>query len=192
LRFDLAAVRNRINKDTGEARTAIENAIQMVDGLAADVRRLSSELRPGMLDDLGLCAAIEWHVGQFSERTGVACEISLPEDDSGIDSRVNTAAYRVLQELLTNVARHADATRVTIHMKREHGALSLTVRDNGRGISKRQLRSKESLGILGMRERIKSLGGDLTISGERGRGTTATVKIPIECPSRDEGLRSGK
>jgi len=179
LRFDLETIMQRLRAIDSEASGNLAASIGLVDRLAEEVRSLSAELRPGMLDDLGLCAAIEWHVGRFSERTAIPCELSLPEDDTAVPEFHATVIYRILQELLTNVARHSQATKVKIRLERSDNNLVLTVEDNGKGIDKKHINSKDSLGLLGIRERVRPLGGGMVIGETRGKGTTVVVQLPL-------------
>ena len=178
IQLDLLAVRQRVAEDATTSRK-LDETMEMLEALAADVRRLSTELRPGMLDDIGLRAAIEWQVNEFTERTGIVCEMNLLEDDSAVSLPVATGVFRVFQEALTNIERHASATRVRVSMECSDEMLVLTVTDNGRGIGKRQLRSRKSLGILGMKERVGVLGGEIRIDGTPGKGTTVEVRVPL-------------
>jgi PAS domain S-box-containing protein len=154
-----------------------ESIMKLAHETIQSVRRISTELRPGILDDLGLIAAIEWAAEEFQSRTGTNCRLDLPEDDIVIDQERATALFRILQETLTNVARHANATQVNVRLANEEGTLILEVHDNGKGINKQELSAGRSLGILGMRERALLLGGGLAISGAPGQGTTIEVRI---------------
>jgi signal transduction histidine kinase len=151
---------------------------RLADATIQAVRRISTELRPGVLDDLGLVAAVEWAAGEFEDRTGTKCQLDLSQDDIVIDRERATALFRILQETLTNVARHANATHVTGRLANENGSLVLEIHDNGKGIGEEELSAGRSLGIMGMRERALLLGGELAISGAPGRGTTVKVRIP--------------
>jgi signal transduction histidine kinase len=155
-----------------------ESLLRLIDETIQSVRRISNDLRPGILDDLGLVAAVEWAAKEFQSRTGTMCLLDLPENDFVIDREVATALFRILQETFTNVARHAHATQVNVRLAREDGSLILEVDDDGKGISEDQLSAGSSLGILGMRERALLLGGELAISGAPGHGTTIKVRIP--------------
>jgi len=161
---------------------------RLLDEAIQSVRRIATDLRPGILDDLGLVAAIEWVVEEFQGRTGVESHVSLPKADLAVDAERATALFRILQETLTNVARHAGATRVNVRLTKEDGDLLLEVRDNGGGIREEQLAVNRSLGILGMRERAMILGGEFNISGTPESGTTVTVRIPDANPMQS---RSG-
>jgi PAS domain S-box-containing protein len=163
-----------------------ESIMKLADDTIQTVRRISTELRPGILDDLGLIAAVEWAAEEFQTRTGTNCRLDLPEDDIVIDQERATALFRILQETLTNVARHANATQVNIRLAKEEGTLILEVHDNGQGINKEELSAGRSLGILGMRERALLLGGGLAISSAPGQGTTIGVRIKETYHKRTE------
>ncbi|HZS07783.1 MAG TPA: PAS domain S-box protein [Blastocatellia bacterium] len=153
---------------------------QLINSTIQSVRRIATELRPGVLDDFGLNAAIEWLAQDFQKRSGIACEFTSGLDDSRLDRHRETAVFRICQETLTNVIRHAQATKVSITIERKDNHLVLSVRDNGRGVTSNELARPESLGIVGMRERALVFGGELQISGEQGQGTTVTVRLPLE------------
>jgi PAS domain S-box-containing protein len=160
----------------------------LVDSTIKTVRKISSELRPGVLDYLGLPAAIEWQSQDFQNRTGILCNIiSLPKDLQ-LDQNKSTAIFRIFQETLTNVARHAQASAIDIELLRENDKLILEIEDNGRGITDGELLNTSSFGILGMRERTLLLGGEFTIRGEINKGTTVLVKIPITESNDGGGL----
>ena len=153
---------------------------ELVDGAVKQVQRICSQLRPRLLDDLGLAAAIEWQAQDFQSRTGITCEVTPEPGDIVTDKGRATAVFRVFQEALTNVARHADASKVTVHLRRANGTIELNVKDNGRGITREQISSPHSLGLTGMDERARSLGGEVSITGRRDRGTTITLTIPAQ------------
>jgi PAS domain S-box-containing protein len=161
-----------------DKRQGSESVLNLIDQTIHSVRRISTELRPLILDDLGLVAAVEWAGEEFEARTRTKCRLDLPPEDVFIDQERATALFRILQETLTNVARHASATRVNIRLTKKEGGLHLEIRDNGKGISEEQLSAGRSLGILGMRERALLLGGELIISGVPGQGTVVSVRIP--------------
>ena len=155
-----------------------QSIVKLVDGTIETVQRIATELRPAILDHVGLMAAVEWTASEFQSRTGTECRLDLPRHDIVIDVERTTALFRILQETLTNVTRHAKATHVTVRLAKEGGSLILEVHDNGKGISQERLLPGRSLGILGMRERAWILGGDLDINSTLGTGTTITVRIP--------------
>jgi signal transduction histidine kinase len=171
----------------GSAAAAAERIAALskaIDATVQSVRRISSELRPKLLDDLGLSAALEWQAREFEQRARVACRIRSEPDDIVLDADRSTALFRIFQETLTNVARHAHATRVEVLVTNFEGKVEMTVTDDGEGIRPEQVSDRRSLGILGMRERVRALGGRLEINGRKGRGTSMRVSIP--CPAGAE------
>ena len=154
------------------------------------LRRIASQLRPRTLDDLGLTAALEGHAQEFESRTGIRCHISMPEEPLALDSERSTAIFRIFQESLTNVARHAHATRVEARLEREADHLLFQVHDNGRGFDPGEAKARRSLGLVGMQERALLLNGELKVEGVPGVGTTMTVRIPLPpAPPPGQGLR---
>jgi PAS domain S-box-containing protein len=165
----------------------IESISTIVDQTIKSVRRISTELRPGILDDLGLIAAVEWAAEEFEARTGTKCRLDLPDSDGAIDPDRATAVFRIIQETLTNVARHAKANCVDVRLLKGSNGVILEVRDDGKGATEEQLSAAESLGIRGMRERALLLGGELSIQGVPGEGTSIRVSIPLtDVPSESE------
>jgi signal transduction histidine kinase len=154
-----------------------DRILRTLDATVTSIQRISSELRPSILDDLGLVAAIESEAGLFEERTGIECELSLPQDAS-IEPHCATAIYRIVQEALTNVARHSNASRVEIRLRQRTEELLLEIRDDGRGMTEDELSDSHSLGLLGIRERADLIGGTVHFEGVSGRGTIVSVRIP--------------
>jgi PAS domain S-box-containing protein len=177
IKLESASLLRELPGDATQQSTRAESIVRLVDQTLQIVRRISAELRPGTLD-LGLVAAVEWAAEEFEARTGTECQVDLLEGDIVIDGERATALFRILQETLTNVARHANATRVNVRLVRKEGSLILDVHDNGKGISEEELSASGSLGILGMRERALLLGGELAIRGAPGEGTTIQIRIP--------------
>jgi PAS domain S-box-containing protein len=184
IKIDLSSLSHELAADK---KHEYESILKLVDETIESVRRISTELRPAILDAMGLVAAVEWAAGEFEARTGTKCRLDLPQEDIAIDPQRATALFRIFQETLTNVARHANATEVSVRLAKENGNLSLRVRDNGKGISEEQLSAGSSLGILGMRERALLLGGKLAISGAAGEGTIVRVRIPETYPPSRSG-----
>ena len=143
------------------------------------IRRIATELRPGVLDSLGLAAAIEWQAAEFQERTGIKCEAKIEVTEMIEDQAVSTACFRIFQETLTNIIRHANATRVEVRLAQDEQELLLTVRDNGRGNSEREIVHTRSIGLIGMKERAAQVSGEVFFFGLPGRGTTVTLRIPL-------------
>ncbi|WP_243374080.1 ATP-binding protein [Geotalea sp. SG265] len=180
LRFDLGWISKRLDGTQVHVASRIAEMARLLDGTIKSVRRIATELRPRLLDDLGLVAALEWQVSEFTKRTGIPCELQLERNDMVVERRRATALYRILQEALTNIIRHAQASRVTIAFREEGGMLLLQVMDNGKGISAGQMKGESSFGMLGMQERAREWGGTMMVSGEPGRGTSISVAIPLE------------
>jgi PAS domain S-box-containing protein len=180
IKIDLSSLSHDLPAEKKQQSASI---LKLVDETIQAVRRISTELRPAILDAVGLVAAVEWAAGEFAARTGTKCQLNLPQGDVVIDEERATALFRIFQETLTNVARHANATEVNVRLDEEDGNLTLEVHDNGGGIREEQLSAGSSLGILGMRERARLLGGELTLAGALGAGTTVRVRIPETHPT---------
>jgi PAS domain S-box-containing protein len=170
----------------------VYDTTKLIDKTIQTVRRIATELRPGILDDLGIIAALEWQLKDFQKRTGIRCEWISSEEQINMDEKQSTALFRIFQETLTNVARHAEATEVRIYLRTEANAYVLEVGDNGRGITIDKLEDTKSLGLLGMRERTLAFGGRIAVEGHPGRGTKVTVEIPFkEINNRTSGQEGG-
>src|SRR5262249_35223023 len=152
---------------------------KIIDSTVQLVRRIAAGLRPEILDEMGLVAAIRWQAEEFQKRVGIRCRLKLPAVPVAPDKELSTAVFRVFQEVLTNVARHAKATSVNVDFDISEEHLLLRVSDNGVGISEDKLHSRESLGLLGMRERVQVFGGKFDIERAPAGGTTVSVSIPI-------------
>ncbi|MGD0947541.1 MAG: PAS domain S-box protein [Candidatus Binatia bacterium] len=183
LKMDLRWIEHQTEKlgagpQMGAILDKIVTAAGLVDEIVATVQRIAAELRPGILDRLGLIATLRHEAGRFQERTGCAVRLDLPDKEPRMPPAVATAFFRICQETLTNIARHAGAGSVDIALQPEDGALLLEVRDDGKGITLRELNSRHSLGLLGMRERAAALGGEAEFRRGPERGTIISVRIP--------------
>jgi PAS domain S-box-containing protein len=178
LKMDLSWLQRQLQKDQRVLVDSIDTTLKYIDETINRVQKISAELRPGLLDDLGLVPAIEWQARQFQDRTGIACEVDVDLADVNIDTDLATALFRIFQEALTNVARHARASRVRTHLHHRNGALELEVKDDGRGITPDQLSALQSFGLISMRERAHSWGGSIDILGRPGEGTSVRVSVP--------------
>jgi PAS domain S-box-containing protein len=156
----------------------MDSMIKSIDATIHTMRRIAMELRPGVLDDLGLVAALEWQLKDFEKRTGIRCEFFPPVEEISLDADLSTALFRIFQEALTNVVRHSGATEVRVRLRADADSPTLEVENNGKGIEKEKILSSKSLGLLGMRERAQMLGGRITVTGTPGIGTKVTVEIP--------------
>jgi signal transduction histidine kinase len=179
LKLDFSRLANQMRRGPKSQTDKIKSLVARIDSTIQTVRRISTELRPGILDDLGLVAAIEWQANDFQSRTGIECYVTTTPRELSLHRDLNTAFFRIFQETLTNVIRHADAHSVDVHLRKDSGQVVLEVRDDGRGISDSDICNTESIGLRGMRERAALLGGAVDIRGAAGKGTTVKVRIPL-------------
>ena len=186
LKIDLSWLAKEFPADQKSLLEKTRSMSKLVDMTIQKVKSISTELRPGLLDDFGLVAAIEWQAGEFQKLTGISIEISTKPEDIVLDRDRSTVLFRIFQELLTNVTRHADATKVKVSLVEEADKIVLTLKDNGRGITREQISDPRSFGLLGMRERVHSWQGEFKISGIPGKGTTAVVSIPLANRGEDD------
>ncbi|HWW00810.1 MAG TPA: ATP-binding protein [Candidatus Acidoferrum sp.] len=194
LKLDIAWLNRRLAEplDAGKQELLHEKLKLMTDQtdtVTHTVQKIATELRPVVLDSLGLCAAIEWQAADFQTRTEIRCEAAVPSKDIEMTRDCATAVFRILQESLTNVARHAQATKVQVRLRRQADELFLTVRDNGRGIRASEEGDSRSVGLLGMRERALLLNGQCKISGQDGKGTSVELRLPLGASGEAEAKR---
>ena len=179
LKMDVAWLQRSLPAGTPALGARLEDMSVLIDGTVQTVRRLSAELRPSLLDDVGLAAALEWQLDEFQARTGLVCDLTIQLGAAPLAAEWATALFRIAQEALTNVARHAAATQVSVTLDDYGQALTLCVQDNGRGITEAELAESKSFGLLGMRERVYLLNGTLEIHGAPGQGTRITGRVPL-------------
>jgi PAS domain S-box-containing protein len=188
IKMDLTWVTRHLSKSEGEVLARLAESIKLINDGVKAVRTICSGLRPGVLDDLGLAAAIEWQASEFTSRNGVQCDVSVPPVDLHLDGDRATATFRIFQECLTNVVRHAQAKSVRVALCQEDENILLVVEDDGIGFCDSGLsNSLGSLGLLGMKERAQFCGGDVQISSSPGNGTTVTVRVPLDTPRAERG-----
>jgi len=179
LKMDLSWLGKMMPGNQDPLRKKINSMSSYVDETVKMVRHIATELRPGVLDDLGIVAAIEWQLHEFHDRSGIACKFRSQVETLPLSKGQSTAVFRILQETLTNVARHAEASQVEASLEEENGDVVLRVSDDGRGIEESNVSDSISLGLLGMREMALLFGGGVRIEGRPGEGTTVTVRIPL-------------
>jgi signal transduction histidine kinase len=184
LKLQLSWLCGRLPKKLKRLREKTRTLAGRVDETIQTVRRIATELRPGVLDSAGLVAALEWQASQFENQTGIRCRVKSIVQETLRDQALNTAFFRIFQETLTNVIRHAHATRVDVRFAQMGHSLVLVVKDNGRGISEAEIHNTKFIGLLGIRERAALLGGEVRWRGEPNRGTTVLVRIPRPQKSR--------
>lgn len=177
-KMDVAWVREQLATHEHESAKRLERAMSLLDEGAAVKRRIIEELRPTLLDDLGLAAALEWLAADVCRRAGLAYELATPGGDE-LPPRISLAVFRIVQEALTNTVKHAQAKSIAIEIVRNERELTLLVSDDGIGIDPPALHSALSHGILGMRQRVRALAGEFALRSRPGRGTTVEVRLPL-------------
>jgi PAS domain S-box-containing protein len=179
MKLDLSLIRRSLVSDgLAEQSVKINEIERAVNRIIRTVRKIATELRPGILDELGVAAAIEWVAKDFQNRTGIGCKVTIQAMDKISDTVLSTAIFRIVQEALTNVMRHAAASQVEVSMEKKDDTLIVEVRDNGIGIMEGRILDSKSLGLIGIRERVHLLGGEAVISGKPGEGTLVRVTVP--------------
>jgi signal transduction histidine kinase len=179
LKMDLSWIDQRLPRSATvlHERTAIMR--RLIEDTIVRMRRIATELRPSTLDELGLADAIEWQAQEFEAHTGIHCQVRVPRQELLLDEQQATALFRIFQEALTNVARHAGATEVHARLGKYSNRLTLIVRDNGKGFEEPKGNGEKSLGLLGMRERTLLVSGKFSIRGVPGKGTVVRVSVPL-------------
>ena len=180
LKIQVSLLANKLNADQEPLKQKFNSLSKMIDSSVESVQKISSKLRPGILDELGLIAAIEWQTEEFEKLTNVKCSLVLPKEELALEKNKSTAIFRILQEALTNIARHSQATKAQISLLNFQSNIFLEIQDNGKGITPDQIKDFKSLGIHGMEERAMVFGGQVYIEGFAGRGTKVKVEIPID------------
>jgi len=180
LKMDASWLNKKLSSSDEATKEKLKGLFEVLDSTVKTVRRISSELRPSLLDDLGLTAAIEWHLKEFEKRSGIQTNFLADESDLSLPDEMKTGLYRILQESLTNVARHAEAKKVNVSLRRKNDELVLSIEDDGRGFDKFEAAGKKTLGVLGMEERSEMMGGNYQINSQPGKGTIVTVSVPFK------------
>jgi len=179
IKLDGHWLKNKIPEDQNELIQKTDMTLKLIDSAIQTVKKISSDLRPGLLDDLGLAAAIEWQAVEYQKRAGIRIKVKLKPENLSVPDDISTAVFRIFQEALTNVVNHAHASSVKVDLTLSGGKVELTVKDNGVGITKAQKVHQKSFGLIGMMERTHALKGDIQFAGTPGRGTIVSVSIPV-------------
>ncbi len=179
LTIDLSRIKGRVPQEDSWIKEQVEGIEKQIGVIMQSVREICRQLRPPVFDDFGLTAAIRWYLRDFQERTGIVCKVMIDEEMPDHDKELDLVILRIFQEAMTNVLRHAGATQVQVTLMRHSKNLVLRIEDNGKGITPEQTINPLSLGILGIRERVRFWGGKSFFTGSPGKGTTMTVSIPI-------------
>jgi signal transduction histidine kinase len=188
LKMDLASLRSALPPDEPELATRAQAMNAMLDTTIAATRRIAADLRPLMLDDLGLAAALDWLTHNFSKHTGIATDLVIDETVAQVPEPIASALYRITQESLTNVTKYAQASTTVIRLERDGDWVQLSVRDNGRGIDAADQNKRGTYGLLGIRERVMLLSGEVTIRGEPGGGSEVCARIPLAAAQEQEEI----
>ncbi len=178
--MDVSWINNRIGPTDDIVKQKMNDLLNMLDETVKTVRRISSELRPSLLDDLGLTAAMEWQLQEFKKRSGIKISFTTPEAEINLSDKVKIGLFRIFQESLTNVVRHSQAKKLKVSLLQSTNNLILSIEDDGKGFDKVKIANKRTLGILGMKERTSMIGGTYEITGIPGKGTIVVVTIPSE------------
>lgn len=184
LHFDLSCIEEMLDKEQKPVIEKTRQALSLVDSTIDKVQRISWELRPTVLDDLGIAAAVEWQANEFQNRTGIKCKMTFAPDKIIMDKGLAAEIFRIFQEAMTNVARHAGATKVDVRLRRDDSVFTLLVSDNGRGITRKEIENPSSVGLIGMKERVTECKGEINITGKRGKGTTVEITVPVGSKKR--------
>lgn len=177
LKMDVAWLRSRIANESETILGKLNGMLSLIDDTVKTIQKISSDLRPGILYDIGLPAAIEWHLANFSENTGIESVANIIPEEFEIDEKMAIAIYRIIQEALTNTARHSGADIVSVSVIKTGNRIKVTIRDNGSGICEEQILNPDSFGIFGMKERARLFGGELRVKGAQGKGTSISVEF---------------
>jgi PAS domain S-box-containing protein len=180
LKIQLSLLSNKLNPDQLLLKEKLNSLTTLIDQSVESVQKISAKLRPTILDELGLIAAIEWQTEEFEKLTNIKCSLVLPKDEMKLSTNKSAALFRIFQEALTNIARHSHADKVSISLLTDHSNLTLEIADNGKGISAEQIKDFHSLGIHGMEERALVFGGHVYFDSIDGKGTKVKVEIPID------------
>ena len=179
LKMDASWINKRMQSENDEVQERIAGMLSLIDQTVKVVRKIASDLRPGILDDLGLIPALEWQLGEFEKRMGITTNFKTEGGGAEISNKKAIGIFRVFQESLTNVARHAAATHIDVLAAQTEHEFYLSIKDNGQGFDIHEIRHKNTLGLIGMKERVHMLHGDLIFDSEKGKGTTVIIKIPV-------------
>jgi len=180
LKMDLLHVKDKCPEESVELREQLEAMIAVVDNTIKSVQRIAMELRPPILDAFGICEAIVWQARECTKKLGIRFDLQGLQEQVKIEQDLQTTLFRVFQETLTNIVRHAAASRVEVSLYTESECLILMIRDNGKGMNEDDIKHSDSLGLIGIRERVHAWEGEVEFQGSPGKGTTVTVKIPLK------------
>jgi two-component system, NarL family, sensor histidine kinase UhpB len=183
LKIDVSMLRKKINPNGTQKKWVdqdFQSITNLINRIAQSVKRIAGGLRPEILDELGLIEAIRSHIHEFEKRHKITCHMSLPANSLALDNNSSIALFRIIQEVLTNAAKHSGATTVWINLQVESDSMVLEIKDDGKGLSPESLETSGSLGIVGLRERVRLLNGTFRLTGEADKGTLISVTVPFK------------
>ena len=186
VKMDVSWIKTRLPEDNKGLKRRTESTLQIIDQAIGSVRRLSSELRPSILDDLGLYEALIAHIYEYEKHYDIRVNYKLPKKEVGLSAIQEISIFRIIQEAMTNAARHSRASQVNLHISKKHDNLEIFIGDNGKGIDESQITSSDSFGLIGMRERVLQWGGAISIKGIEQKGTHINIKIPLSEPVKKQ------
>jgi signal transduction histidine kinase len=178
--MDISWLSKKINSPNSEINQKLAESLVLIDDTVKTVRRIATQLRPSILDDLGLVSAMEWQSEEFEKRFKIQTRFSTNVSIVEMESEIATGLFRIFQESLTNVLRHSKATEVAAVLQADEGQLTLQITDNGIGFNAAQIENKKTLGLLGMKERTLMMGGTYEITSKPDQGTTVIITVPID------------
>ena len=179
LKMDLFQLEKRFPKESVDLQKRTQSMVELVDSTIKSVQRIAMEMRPPILDAFGLCEAISWQAGEYEKRFGIKFDLNCLQSDLDLDKDLKTTFFRIFQESITNVVRHAKANKVNVSMSRQNGQLVMKIKDNGKGIQEGQIENSNSLGLLGIRERVRYWNGEVDFHGNPEKGTIVEIRIPV-------------
>ncbi|MBS1654921.1 MAG: sensor histidine kinase, partial [Bacteroidetes bacterium] len=182
LKMDISWLSKKTSLTEEQRKEKIKGILELIDIAINTIRRISAELRPSILDDLGLAEAMQWQTQEFEKRSGIKSYFDFPDNEINLPSAISTSLFRIYQESLTNVARHSEASEVKAYLNVTDSMVTLRIMDNGKGFDSAILKGKKTLGLLGMKERTLIIGGNYQILTKDGGGTEVVVSVPFDKP----------
>lgn len=179
LKMDIFQLEKRLPQESSDLRKRTQSMVDLVDNTIKSVQRIAMELRPPILDAFGLCEAIAWQAGEYEKRFGIKFDLNCLQNSLDLDTDLKTTFFRIFQESVTNVVRHAEASQVAVSMSHQKDQLIMKIEDNGKGIRKDQIEGSNSLGLIGIRERVRYWNGEVRFSGAPEKGTIVEIRIPV-------------
>ena len=180
LKMDILHFEQKLPSNSADLRKQFQSMTKIIDNTIQSVQRIAMELRPPILDAFGLCEAIAWQAGEYNKKLGIQFDLNCLQEHVELEKELETTLFRIFQETLTNIARHAEASHVRVSLSQVNRYLVFEIEDNGKGIKKEHIEDPNSLGLIGIQERVHPWNGQVQFEGSPEKGTTVTVKIPLK------------